>query len=77
MGLYHMYTGKWWSLAQLIMDTIIYFFHKLKEKYLASTQSYLIPLPWLLSYYLLHCGHELPKSDHCMASHTYVIDQWA
>ena len=75
-GLYHMYTGEWWSLAQLIMDAIIYFFHKVKEKQLASAQSYLIPLPQLLSHYLLHCGHQLPESDHCMASHTYVIDQW-
>ena len=24
-GLYHMYIGKWWSPAQLIMDTIIFF----------------------------------------------------
>ena len=31
-GLYHMYTGEWWSPAQLIMDTIIYFFQKVKEK---------------------------------------------
>ena len=75
-GLYHMYTSEWWSLAQLIMDAIIYFFHKVKEKQLALDQSYLIPVPQLLSHYLLHCGHQLPESDHCMASHTYVIDQW-
>ena len=71
-----MYTSKWWSLAQLIMDTIIYFFQKVKEKQLASAQSYLIPLPWLLSYYLLCRGHQLPKSDHRVAFYTYVIDQW-
>ena len=75
-GLYHMYTSEWWSLAQLIMDAIIYFFHKVKEKQLALDQSYLIPLPRLLSYYLLHRGHQLPESDRRMASHTYVIDQW-
>ena len=71
-----MYTGKWWSLAQLIIDTIIYFFQKVKEKQLASAQSYLIPLPWLLSYYLLCRGHQLPKSDRRTTSHTYVIDRW-
>nr|CAN80848.1 hypothetical protein VITISV_015602 [Vitis vinifera] len=47
-----------------------------KEKQLASAQSYLIPLPWLLSYYLLCRGHQLPKSDHRVASYTYVINQW-
>ncbi|RVW99109.1 hypothetical protein CK203_019066 [Vitis vinifera] len=75
-GLYHMYTGKWWSPAQLIIDTIIYFFQKVKEKQLASTQSYLIPLPRLLSYYLLRRGHQLLEFDRRMASHTYVINQW-
>ncbi|KAL6313186.1 hypothetical protein AAG906_016775 [Vitis piasezkii] len=43
---------------------------------LASAQSYLIPLPRLLSYYLLRRGHQLPESDRRMASHTYAIDQW-
>ncbi|KAL6325931.1 hypothetical protein AAG906_038422 [Vitis piasezkii] len=48
----------------------------LYHMYTASAQSYLIPLPQLLSYYLLCHGHQLPESDHRMASHTYVIDQW-
>ena len=67
---------KWWILAQLIMDTIIIFFQKVKEKQLALAQSYLIPLYQFLSHYLLRCGHQLPKSDCRMASQTYVIDQW-
>ena len=71
-----MYTGKWWSPPQLIMDTIFYFFQKVKEKQLSLAQSYLIPLPQLLSYYLLRHGCQLPKSDHRMTSHTYVINQW-
>ncbi|RVW72085.1 hypothetical protein CK203_054782 [Vitis vinifera] len=49
-----------WSPAQLIMDTIIYFFSEVKEKQLALAQSYLIPLPRLLSYYLLPWT-QLPK----------------
>ena len=72
-----MYTSEWWSPTQLIMDTIVYFFQKVKEKQLAYAQSYLIPLPQLLSYYLFCCGHKLPEFDRRMASHTYVIDQWA
>nr|CAN60448.1 hypothetical protein VITISV_022548 [Vitis vinifera] len=50
---------------------------KVKEKQLAYAQSYLIPLPRLLSYYLFCCGHKLPEFDRRMASHTYIIDQWA
>ena len=34
-----------------------FFFQKVKEKQIASAQRYLIPLPRLLSYYLLHRGH--------------------
>ncbi|RVW78301.1 hypothetical protein CK203_055787 [Vitis vinifera] len=71
-----MYTGEWWSPAQLIMDTIIYFFQEGEGETVSSAQSYLIPLPRLLSYYLLHRGHQLPESNRRMASHTYVIDQW-
>ena len=64
-----MYIGEQWSPAQLIMDTIIYFFQKVKEKQLASAQNYLILLPQLLSYYLLSYGHQLPESNSRMASH--------
>ena len=43
---------------------------------MALAQSYLIPLPRLLSYYLFCREDQLPKFDYRMASHTYVINQW-
>ncbi|RVW46390.1 hypothetical protein CK203_081771 [Vitis vinifera] len=58
------------AITRLEMPQILW------KKQLASAQSYLIPLPRLLSYYLLRRGHQLPESDRRVASHTYVIDQW-